>query len=330
MVQRYFLRLVFALGCCGCYGTGEQMTATPFVAKHQNDFVAPEAKLELLWGKGVFTEGPAIAADGSVLFSDIPADAIMKSAYGSGKISVYRQGSGKSNGLTFTPEYDLLMCESGSRRITKLSADGQLTVLADNYQGKKLNSPNDIAYGGNGDIYFTDPRYGKRDDMELDFEGVYLIRQGKLSLASKELERPNGILISIDGKYVYVADNNPEGRRALFRFEVKKDGSLVNRKTLYVFEGDSRGIDGMDMDTEGNIYATAGKSEAAGIYIFSAAGEHLAKLSLPDTPTNCRFGGIKEPNTLYITCQVERQPSQNKAFGLYRVKLKKEGFRLKP
>jgi gluconolactonase len=332
--MRFFVPFVslLVLFCLnGCKTSQENLIPVVFKAQKQDEFIDPKAKLELVWGKSKFTEGPAIGADGSVYFTDIPAELIMKDSRGKRKgVQVFRQGTGRANGLAFNQKGEMIICEGGSRRLSKLTMDGQYEVLTDNYRGLKFNSPNDLAIGKNGDIYFTDPRYGNRDNMELDYEGVYLLREGKTILATKKVDRPNGILISQDGKFVYVADNNPEGIRALYKFEVQGNGKLSNRQVLHVFQANERGIDGMDMDVEGNLYATAGKGDQSGVYIFSPEGENLAILELPDKPTNCRFGGTKEPNTLYITCQVERQPHENKAFGLYKIQMKKKGYRLFP
>ena len=298
-----------------------------FSPKSQNEIVPKGATLEKLWDGGTFTEGPTPDKDGNILFTNIRINQIMKYYRESGKVGILKGKSNGANGLLFKGS-KLYSCEgAGLQHASVASSDvfGKKTVLVDNYQGKKLNSPNDLVVTSKNDIYFTDPRYGSTKGKELDFEGVFLIKSGKLILATKETERPNGILISHNEKSLYVADNNnlPGGARDLLKFDIKKDGTLTNKQILFSFKADQRGIDGMAMDSEGNIYATAGKGKDSGIYVFSPEGDHLAYIEVPDMPTNCTFGGKQEPNYLYITAQAERQPHKNKTFGLFRIKLLK-------
>jgi len=327
MLIRFLLLSVLSLSLTSCQSTSEKFEAKEFIATSQDNFISKNEKPELIWSKGIFTEGPTVGPDGTVYFTDIPASRIMKNSKKG--INIFRQDSGKANGLAFNTKKEMLICEGGNRQVTKLSLQGEYTVLASNYKGKKFNSPNDIVSASNGDIYFTDPRYGNRDNMELDYEGVFLIRNGELKLATKSLNRPNGILISIDGKSAYVADNNPDAPRTLSKFKIEADGSFSQKEILFKFQGKSRGIDGMDIDTEGNLYATAGSGDESGIYVFSPSGENLAMIPLPDKPTNCCFGIGKESNILYVTCQVNRQPHKNKQFGLFKIKLNKNGYKLK-
>ncbi len=300
----------------------------PFSPGKQQEFVASSAKLKCLWKDGSFTEGPTIDKSGAVLFTDIRNNRIMKYDPDTGMTSIFRTNSGSANGLFMTQKGELLACEGasgGNRRISITDRNGIIKTLTDSYMGKKFNSPNDITVAANGDIYFTDPRYGANADepKEFPFEGVFLIRNGKTILATKETEKPNGLLISKDGKTAFIADNNPKGARELLRFDIEKDGTFSNKTLLYKFSGNQRGIDGMAMDSEGNIYATAGKGAESGIYVFSPNGSHLALIELPDKPTNCTFGGPTAPNTLYITCQVKRQPDKYRKFGLFKIELKK-------
>ena len=202
-----------------------------------------------------------------------------------------------------------------------------MTTLVDTYQGRALNSPNDVTLAPDGTVYFTDPRYRGGEPRELDFEGVYLVRDGQAVLATNQVERPNGIVISADGQRAYVADNNNAegGARALYVFEIQRDGTFANRETLFRFGPDQRGIDGMTIDQQGNIYATAGKGEDAGVYVFGADGAQLAVIPVPDVPTNCTFGGPAEPNTLYITAQVAVEEAAVRRFGLYRIDVVNKG-----
>ena len=301
-----------------------------FTPTKQLEVVSTVSKLEKLWDNGSFTEGPTVDAQGNILFTDIRNNKIMKYDRKTGHTSTFIKNSNGANGLLFR-NGKLYSCEGADKQFASVAvteSNGEKTVLSSKYNGKKLNSPNDLCMANNGVIYFTDPRYGSMEGMELDFEGVFMIKRGRTIAATKETERPNGILLSKDQQELFVADNNnrPGGARSLVRFKIDGEGLLYAKKTLFSFRDDQRGIDGMAMDSEGNIYATAGKGADSGIYVFSPEGDHLAFIPVPDIPTNCTFGGSGEENYLYITCQVERQPSSNKKYGLFRIKLNKKGL----
>jgi sugar lactone lactonase YvrE len=289
--------------------------------------------MELLWSDAIFTEGPAVAPDGSVYFTSIWTSRIMRFEPCSGKVTTYREKSGKANGLMFDREGRLVACEGsdgGNRRVSITGKDGKVRALANNFQGKKFNSPNDLAITTEGRIYFTDPRYVGNESRDLDFEGVYLIEpDGKVKLATKELQRPNGILISKDGETAFVADNHsdPTQNRHFSAFPILSDGTFGKKRILFDF-GETRGIDGMAMDAEGNLYATAGSGETSGIYVFSPVGKHLALIPVPESPTNCQFGNGKEANTLYITAGVKRGNTKREmgAYGLFRIQTKIAGY----
>lgn len=297
--------------------------------------VVPEgAKLELVWGEGEFTEGPAAGKDGAIYFTDI-GNRIMRFDPKSGKTTVYREESGRANGLFFDKLGRLHACEgasAGNRRVSVTELDGKVRTLADRYDGKRFNSPNDLAIGGDGVVYFTDPRYGGSEPRELDYEGVFRVTpDGKVTLATREVERPNGILIAADGQTVYIADNNnaTHGKRQLLSFAISADGTLTNKKVLYDFLL-GRGVDGMTLDSEGNIYATAGTGELAGIYVFTPSGKPLAFLATPGDPTNCVFARDADSKTLYITSQNAKPEKAGtpRRYGLYRVTLAKPGYHL--
>lgn len=278
------------------------------------------AGLELLWNEGSFTEGGAVDAQGRVLFSDI-GDRLMRFDPATGKTEVFRQPSGKGNGMAFDAQGRLLVCEGGARRVSITDASG-VRALCERFEGKRFNSPNDIVVDRRGRAYFTDPRYGSQEGRELDFEGVFLVTpDGQVTLATKELQRPNGIQISPDGRTLYVADNHsdPKKNHHLVAFDIQPDGSLKNKRVLFDIGPDKRGIDGMKVDVDGNIYATAGTGDKAGIYVFTPEGKPLDILFMPGDPTNCVFSGT----TLYITAQ-----SPNKRWSLYRIPLSRPGFRL--
>jgi len=223
------------------------------------------------------------------------------------------------NGAIVDPQGRLVVTEAGARRVTRTERDGSLVTLAETYEGKKFNSPNDLALDSRGRIYFTDPRYGRRDTMELDVEGVYRIdTPGKAVriLGAPDVDRPNGILVSSDDRFLYVADNNNNkigGARKLWRFDLKSDGTADPKSRKIVFDwGDARGPDGLKMDRKGLLYVAAGlnkphpPSETAdklkgGIYVISPEGKLVEFIPIPrDEVTNCAFGG-PDLKTLYIT-----------------------------
>lgn len=312
-----------------------------FTPVKQRAIVPEAAKLELLWGEGEFTEGPALAPDGSILFSDIGTK-IYRFDPKSGETKVFRDPSGRSNGLMFDAQGRLIACEGantgGGRRISITTGiagakDGKVETLAGSYQGKRFNSPNDLAIDGTGRVYFTDPRYVGDDPRDLDFEAIFLVgapvagKESDVKIATREVQKPNGILVSADGKTVFVADNNPQGNVHLVAFDVQADGTLANKKILFDFVS-GRGIDGMTLDSKGNIYATAGTGEKAGVYLFSPTGEHLAMIPTPGDPTNCCFGMPQGNRSyLYVTASTgPKKDGQDPKFGLFRILLPATGY----
>jgi gluconolactonase len=275
----------------------------------QPALIAPGVTLEKVVGDLKFSEGPAWNPKESfLLFEDTPRNRMMKLDR-DGKVSVFREPSGRSNGLAWDAQGRLVVCEGnsgGNRRVTRTEKDGKIVVLADRYQGKRLNSPNDITIDGKGRIYFTDPRYSKREELELDKEAVYRIDpDGKLTRIIDTLTRPNGIVVTKDGRTLYVADNaSPGGVVTLVAFDLDARGNASNQRVVYDFVS-GRGIDGMVLDEKGRIWATAGTKEKAGIYVFepdaSRRQVRLVKTLLtPEDPTNVTFGG-KDRDILYIT-----------------------------
>jgi len=271
--------------------------------------LAPGAKMEKVVGDLEFGEGPAWHPDGYLVFEDVPTSRTLK-LDADDKVSVYRADTAAANGLAFDRDRRLIACEGnggeGGRRVARIEKDGRRTVLADRYQGKRLNSPNDLAIDGKGHIYFTDPRYSKRENMELDKEGVYRIDpDGTLTRVVDSLTRPNGILVTADGQTLYVADNaSPGGVVTLVAFDLDARGDAKNGRVLYDFVG-GRGIDGMALDAGGRIWATAGTKEKAGIYVFvpdtrRAQATLVTFIPMPEDPTNCTFGGLRR-DILYVT-----------------------------
>lgn len=317
-----------------------------FAPVKQRALVSEKVKLEQVWGEGEFTEGPALAPDGSILFSDIGTK-IFRFDPKTNETKLFREPSGRSNGLIFDAQGRLIACEGantgGGRRISITTGidgakDGKVETLAGGYQGKRFNSPNDLAVDGKGRVYFTDPRYVGDDPRDLDFEAIFLVgapvagKESDVKIATKDIQKPNGILVSADGKTVFVADNNPKGNVHLVAFTVQADGTLADKKILFDFVS-GRGIDGMTLDSSGNIYATAGTGEKAGVYVFSATGEHLAFIATPGDPTNCTFGfphGDKQ-SFLYITASTgPKVDGKDPKFGLFRISLPVKGYYLVP
>ncbi|MFP4055509.1 MAG: SMP-30/gluconolactonase/LRE family protein [Candidatus Brocadiia bacterium] len=247
-----------------------------------------------------FTEGPAWHPDGYLLFSDIPADRIYRWAEGK-ELAVYRQPSHQANGLAIDPKGRLVACEHGARRVTRTEPDGTVVVLAERYQGKRLNSPNDLALHSDGSIYFTDPPYGVRGrERELDFQGVYRVApDGGLTLLADDLPRPNGIGLSPDEKRLYVDDS----QRKIVRVHPLRDDGSVGRGRLLIDLGKhgTRVLDGMAVDVQGNLYVTG----TDGVFVVSPEGELLATIPCPGQCTNCCFGG-EERRTLYVTARTKQ------------------------
>lgn len=255
-----------------------------------------------------FTEGPAADDQGNLFFSDCPNNRIMVRRP-NGETEVWRDPSGRANGMNFDTEGRLLACcaqgeggHAGRQEVIRFESDGSVTTLASHYNGKRLNSPNDLCFDPDGLIYFTDPRYGDRDDCEQDVMGVYRIEgDGSLTRVIDDAETPNGILMTPDGRTIILVDNNPDdwGARKLLTYRYNDAGDWLLSAEIYDF-APGRGGDGMVMDVEGNVYVTAGSEESGGLYVFSPEGEHLSFLPTPEPPANCTFGG-DGLTTLYVT-----------------------------
>jgi gluconolactonase len=241
-----------------------------------------------------------------------------------GVTHVFREPSGGANGLLFDAAGRLIVCEARNRRVTRTEPDGAITVLADNHQGKPFNSPNDLSIDSMGRIYFSDPRYGNRDNIEMfdqegrAVEGVYRIdAPGQVSrIVTHEVDRPNGLLVSPGDEFLYVADNNNNtagGARTLWRFDLRPDGAIDPQSKKLIFDWeDGRGPDGLEMDQQGDLYVAGGLNEPhppfesaekfkGGVYVLSAEGELLRFIPVPvDEVTNVAFGG-GDWKTLFIT-----------------------------
>ncbi|MDB5291190.1 MAG: gnl 2 [Phycisphaerales bacterium] len=255
---------------------------------------APGAKLELLSHDFQFTEGPATDADGNVYFTDQPSDRIMKWSK-DGKLSVFMQPCGRSNGLCFDHKGNLLACADEKNELWSISLpDKKVTVLVKDYNGKLLNGPNDVWETPDGGIYFTDPYYKrdywKRGPKEQDIEAVYYLSpdRKKLTRVIDDLTQPNGIIGAPDGKTLYVADI---GANKTYSYTIQSDGSLADKKLFCKL-----GSDGMTIDDEGNVYLTG-----HGVTVFDKTGKQIDKIETGESWTaNICFGG-KDRRTLFIT-----------------------------
>ena len=299
-----------------------------------DQLIPKDAKIEVLCGGFEWSEGPVWVPEagnkfgGFVLFSDIPHNVVMKWQEGVGA-SVFMKPAGYtgvadygrepgSNGLALDTQGRLVLCEHGDRRISVVTKGGGKVTLADRWQGKRLNSPNDLAIRKNGDIFFTDPIYGlpKRasDPMrEIDFCGVYrLQKDGTVTVQYKDMSRPNGIGFSPDHKTLYVA--NSDGRNPVWRaFPVKKDGSLGKPKAFFDSSKDDRlprsGGDGLKVDAKGNVFATG----AGGVLILSPKGKLLGRLVTGESIANVAWGN--DGSVLYLTSDMYLCRIQTKTKG---------------
>lgn len=278
------------------------------------NLIAPGAKVEKVADGFEFIEGPVWQKAGYLLFTDIPRNRIMKWHPKDG-VSIFREPSEKANGLAIDAQGRLIACEHQARRVSRTEANGKVVTIADKFEGKQLNSPNDLAFGRDGSIYFTDPPFGlpqQKEGKELDFNGVYrLTPKGELTALVKDFVRPNGIAFSPDRKILYVADS---AKRHLRAFDVKADGSLANGRVFAELQPWAANIqgapDGMKVDVKGNVYATG----PGGVWVFDKQGKRLGVIITPEIPANCGFGDA-DFRTLYMTART----------GLYRIRLQVAG-----
>ena len=297
-----------------------------------DELIPRAAQIEVLADGFEWSEGPVWnRQDGYLLFSDIPNNVINQWSPGNG-ISKFLYPAGYtgpsddyskepgSNGLAFDERGRLILCQHGDRRLARLELDKSFTTLADQYQGKRLNSPNDLAQKSDGSIYFTDPPYGLpqgADDpsRELDFCGVYrLSPDGEVTLLTKEMTRPNGVAFSPDEKTLYVAQSDPKAA-VVQAFDVQPDGTLANSRVFFdatKMVGKAKGLpDGLKIDAHGNLFATG----PGGVLVIAPDGAHLGTIRTGQATANCAFGD--DGRTLYMTADML----------LLRVKLSTQGAR---
>ena len=245
----------------------------------------------------VFTEGPVWTVGGFLLFSDIPADRIYRLGP-DGATEVWREPSGCSNGLTFDCEGRLVACEHGNRRVSRTELGGTVVSLADEYQGRRLNSPNDVVVRSDGIVYFTDPPYGiEPDEREQACNGVYcVLLDGSVALVADDFDRPNGLAFSPDETLLYIDDS---GRRHIRAFDVRTDGTLSNSRVFADMDHPQPGSpDGMKVDEAGNLYVAG----ATGLWVLQPDGSHLGVIVTPERPSNCAWGD-GDRKTLYVTAR---------------------------
>ena len=242
-----------------------------------------------------FTEGPASDAEGNVYFTDQPNNKIHKWSVKDGSVSVFMEDAGRSNGLCFDTEGNLLAAADEYSEIWKINSEKEVEILVESFEGNRLNGPNDLWIGPSGGIYFTDPyyqrNYWKRTEKEIEEERVYYINpQGEISIAAEDLVKPNGIIGTPDGKMLYVADIEAD---KTYSYKINLDGSLTDKKLFTEL-----GSDGMTIDSEGNVYLTGN-----GVTVFDKSGKEIQHISIDkDWTANVTFGG-KNQQTLFITAQ---------------------------
>ncbi len=314
--------------------------------------VAKNSKLELLFTRkakisGGLTEGPAVAPDGSIYFSDIPmgsdAGMIMRFDPKTNKTRPFTKDSHKSNGLIFDAKGFLLSCEGadhGGRAVTRWDVErGERTVIVDRYRGMKFNAPNDICLDQHGRIYFTDPKYVGDEPRELPSRAVYRIEaDGSVRIVTENVHKPNGIAISPDGRTLYLAEHDngtdkidpdapapQQGAMRIYAFALDDKGIVRDRRTIVEF-GEKKGCDGMCVDTKGNVYLTVRDASRPGVLVVNPDGKEVGfiptgpadqdQATATGLPSNVEFGIGQDSNLLYVTVDTS----------LYRIRLKPEGY----
>lgn len=267
----------------------------PFAVFGQKEgIIAKNAQIEKAGTGYAFTEGPAVAADGSVYFTDQPNDRIYVWNEKEG-ISLWSENTGRSNGMYFDGDNRLVACADLHNQMVRFNEDKKMEVLFENFDGKHLNGPNDLWIAPNGGMYFTDPYYHRdywpEGHTEVqDVRGVYYLSPGgEIIRVIGDYKQPNGLIGTPDGKTLYVADINDH---KIWKYDIQPDGTLAN-KTYFA----PHGSDGMTIDNQGNVYLTMGK-----VWVYSPEGELIQEIEVPESPSNVCFGGA-ERNTLFITAR---------------------------
>jgi gluconolactonase len=262
--------------------------------------IGPAGPVQKLHTGFKFTEGPAADADGNVYFSDIPNEKIHK-IDPAGKLTVFREMSGKANGLMVNPKGEIVACEMGTGQVAAYSPDGKdRRVVAETYEGKRFNAPNDLVLDKAGGVYFTDPLFNAPKPPPQGKTCVYYADAGgKVARLVDDLPNPNGVILSPDEKTLYVI---PSGQKQMMAYPVEVPGKLGAGKVFCELDqakqGGNAGGDGLTVDAKGNLYITSG----LGLQVFDATGKKLGVIPFPEQPANVTFGG-KDLKTLYVTAR---------------------------
>ena len=280
------------------------------------NLVDADAQVEKLGTGCQFTEGPVWNSEGKfLLFSDIPSNQMKKWSSETGIIN-FREPSGKSNGLTYDRQGRLIACEHANRRVSRTEIDGEIVTIASHYEGKRLNSPNDVVVKSDGGIYFTDPpyglsaEYGSLGEKELDFQGVYRFSpdDNSLTLLIDDFDCPNGLCFAPDESVLYINDSSE--RLHVRAFDVQPDGTITNGRIFAEIIGEGGVPDGMKADQEGNVYVAG----PGGVWILDASGKRLGTINTPEGATNLGWGE-SDWKTLYFVAKTS----------LYRIRFKVAG-----
>ena len=275
-------------------------------SKEKDSIVAKNAIVKKVGNGFVFTEGPAVASDGRVYFTDQPNDRIHIWDEQKG-ISLYLEGTGRSNGLYFNAEGQLVTCADEKNQLAYFDENKNIVVIHEKFDGKHLNAPNDLWIDPNGGIYFSDPYYHRKwwDEGHKEMQEVrgvyYLNTEGEITRVIDDFETPNGLIGTPDGKTLYVADIQAN---KIWKYDIQKDGTLTN-KTFFA----PNGSDGMTIDNRGNVYLTSGK-----VWVYNPQGKLIKEIEFPEKPANICFGG-KKKNILFITARK----------GVYTLKMRVKG-----
>lgn len=307
MMYRFIFHILTCLQFAR-YNTVAQTPQAPpaFNLLVKSTLIADGAELKLISRQFSFTEGPAVDKNGNVFFTDQPNNTIWKYST-DGKITLFLNKAGRSNGMYFDADGNLITCADEDNQLWSIDPQGKINVLLKDLNGLHFNGPNDLWIAPNGDIYFTDPyyqrAYWKRTTPEIPAQNVYIFRKGRPPLAvADNLMQPNGIIGSPDGQYLYVADIKAD---KTYRYKIATNGTLTEQ-TLFA----PKGSDGMTMDEQGNIYLTGD-----GVWIYNSIGELIEHLKVPEGWTaNVTFGG-KDRNELFVSASK----------GVYVVKMKVRG-----
>jgi gluconolactonase len=281
--------------------------------------VAPAAVIEKVAGGFKITEGPLWRPDGTLWFSDVQGN-VVRAVTPDGKVTVLIENAGGMstappgsfigpNGMAQAPDGSVWMVQHFNRQIVRINADRSLTPMVSTFEGKRLNSPNDLVFAKDGSLYFTDPPYGllKQDDdpgKEIRFNGVYRFADGRAQALVRDLNRPNGLAFSPDFKWLYVNNSDP-ARNVVMRYDVAADGTLSAGRVFADLTSKTDGLaDGLKVDARGNVYTTG----PGGVWVLSSEGKHLGTIAPPEVPANCGWG--EDGKTLYMTA----------ATGIYRIR----------